>query len=277
MRYLSQLYIYPIKSCRGIKLSEAEISRRGLQHDREFLVVDASGEFLTQRDTPRLALVTPDITRGQLSLSSPGFGSLSVRLDSDQENFRVTKQVQIWNDWVTADDMGEEAADWFSEFLGFRTFLVRIGSSYSRVISPSKIPPAHQGSLIGPEVSFADAYPYMVLSEESLEHLNSRLSERLGMDRFRPNLVVAECGAPYEEDAWTVFRTDGLTFRHRGPCVRCVITTTDQTTLRRGPEPLRTLARYRRGKDGGVIFGMNFFCEQKSGKIRVGAPITVED
>jgi uncharacterized protein YcbX len=178
--------------------------------------------------------------------------------------------VIIWHDAVLANDAGEESAAWFSEFLGMKTRLVCIGASYSRTIPRENIPEPHQSFISAPEVSFADAYPFLVISEASLTDLNSRLPVSLPMDRFRPNLVVSGCQAPYEEDGWTMLRVNGITFRHRGPCVRCVVTTTDQRTLERRPEPLQTLAEYRRNAEGGVIFGMNFFCESRSGAIRVG-------
>ncbi len=273
---LSQIYIYPVKSCAGIRLEEAAIQLRGLQYDRRFMVVDAAAEFLTQRDTPKLALIRPSIDNGGLMLSAPRSESLRLSLHPNEPASPTPRQVLIWNDVVLSEDVGDQAADWFSDFLGFRCRLVQIGRGYSRPVAKERIPAMHQGAMGSPEVSFADAFPFLVLSEESLSDLNARLPIRLGMDRFRPNLVVAGCRSAYEEDGWKSFQINKMTFRHGGPCVRCVITTTDQITLQRSPEPLRTLARYRRTTEDGVFFGMNFCCEQTSGLLRVGEPIIVD-
>jgi uncharacterized protein len=277
MRLIAQIYIYPIKSCRGVGVDEAELGPRGLLHDREFLVVDSDGRFLTQRTTPRLALVEPALSDGTLRLKAPGLPEIQVRW-SGSESHKTKARIMpviIWNDAVLANDVGEESAAWFSEFLGMKTRLVCIGSSYSRTIPRENIPEPHRSFISAPEVSFADAYPFLVISEASLTDLNSRLPVSLPMDRFRPNLVVSGCQAPYEEDGWTMLRVNGIRFRHRGPCVRCVVTTTNQGTLERGAEPLKTLAKYRRNAEGGVIFGMNFFCESTSGAIRVGDIVQV--
>jgi len=272
MRRIAQIYIYPVKSCRGVRLDEAEIGPRGLLHDREFLVVDSDGRFLSQRTTPRLAIVEPALCDGTLRLKAPGLPEIQVRpsgSESQETKARIVPVI-IWHDAVLANDTGEESTAWLSEFLGMKARPVCIGARYSRTIPRENIPEPHRSFISAPEVSFADAYPFLVISQASLTDLNSRLPVSLPMDRFRPNLVVSGCQAPYEEDRWTMLRVNGITFRHRGPCVRCVVTTTDQRTLERGPEPLRTLAEYRSNAEGGVIFGMNFFCESRSGVIRVG-------
>jgi MOSC domain-containing protein len=272
MPRIAQIYIYPVKSCRGIRVDEAEISPRGFLHDREFLVVDSEGHFLTQRTTPKLALVETALSNGVLHLKAPGLPEIQVSLSGSKshEPKARTLPVIVWQDSVLADDAGEESAAWLSEFLGMKTRLVCMGAGYSRPISREKVPEPHQSFISAPEVSFADAYPFLVLSEASLTDLNSRMPVSLPLNRFRPNLVVSGCRVPYEEDRWTTFRVNGATFRHGGPCVRCVVTTTDQRTLERGPEPLKTLAQYRRTAEGGVIFGMNFLCENRSGNVRVG-------
>ena len=277
MRRIAQICIYPVKSCRGISVDEAEFGPRGLLHDREFLVVDGDGRFLTQRMTPRLALVEPALSDRALQLKAPGMPQIQVCLSGSESREQEAKNmpVIIWDDHALADDAGEESAAWFSEFLGMKTRLVCIGPGYSRTIPRENIPELHQASIAAPEVSFADAYPFLVISEASLSDLNSRLPVSLPIDRFRPNLVVSGCQGPYEEDGWTTPRVNGITFRHGGPCVRCIVTTTNQRTLERGPEPLRTLAKYRRNAEGGVAFGMNFFCESRSGAIRVGDVIEV--
>jgi uncharacterized protein YcbX len=150
-----------------------------------------------------------------------------------------------------------------------------MGSGFRREIPRAKVPETHREALRDPLVSFADAFPYLIASETSLDDLNSRLNRPIPMDRFRPNIVIRGCGSPYAEDRWQAIRIGAITFRHGGPCVRCVVTTTDQRTLERGPEPLRTLATYRRVPEGGVIFAVNFFSDRHDGIVRVGMPVEV--
>lgn len=270
---VSAVYIYPVKSCRGISVPEAEVTPAGFQHDREFLVVDEDGGFLTQRTTPALALVEIELVGDGLQLRVPEARSLRLPWPSGEPARPVT--VKIWRDTVTAWDAGDEAAAWFSKYLGRACRVVRRENGFRREIPPAKVPEVHRGALPDPLVSFADAFPYLIASESSLQDLNSRLDRPIPMDRFRPNIVIRGCDCPYVEDRWQVIRIGATTFRHGGPCVRCVVTTTDQRTLERGPEPLRTLASYRRVPAGGVIFAVNFFSDRQDGAVRVGMPVEV--
>jgi hypothetical protein len=145
-----------------------------------------------------------------------------------------------------------------------------MGDRYRRSVQPEKVPAVHQEALGIREVGFADAYPFLIISEASLADLNHRLLQPIPMDRFRPNIVVGGAQDSHAEDQWQSIDIGSLRFRRGAPCIRCVVTTTDQSTLERGPEPLKTLATYRRNSDGGVNFGVNFFCESSAGTIRVG-------
>jgi uncharacterized protein YcbX len=145
-----------------------------------------------------------------------------------------------------------------------------MGHQFRRVVQKDKTPAIHQHPLGRREVSFADAYPFLMISEASLADLNRRLPQPIPINRFRPNIVVGGAADSYAEDQWQSIEIGSLRFRHGAPCVRCVVTTTDQITLERGKEPLKTLATYRVRSDGGVNFGMNFFCESSTGTIRVG-------
>jgi uncharacterized protein YcbX len=168
--------------------------------------------------------------------------------------------VRIWKDQCTATWLGEKAARWFSDFLEAPSNLVHMADDTLRPANATYAPE-------GTRVSFADAFPFLVISEESLADLNSRLAEPLPMNRFRPNLVVG--GAqPYDEDRWERVEINGIRLRIVKPCARCVITTTDQATTERGQEPLRTLARYRKSW-GQVMFGQNAVHETL-GRLRVG-------
>lgn len=266
--HLSGLYIYPVKSLRGVAVREAALDDHGLVGDRRFLVVDDAGRFLTQRVLPRMALIDTELHRGNLILRHPQHGSAAVRLD--EAGPRAT--VQIWRDTVQAVDCGVEIAVWLSDFLRHPCRLVRMGGDYLRPVKPSKAQP-------GDVVSFADAYPLLALSEASLADLNDRLvlrsEEPVPMNRFRPNLVIAGCPA-FAEDTWRRVRIGAAVFRIAGPCARCIITTTDQETAVRYKEPLLTLASYRRDPTdpSDVNFGQNLVHETKSGVLRIGDAVT---
>ncbi len=260
---VSALTCYPVKSCRGIALESAEVTERGLRHDREWMVVDAEGRFLSQRTRPELARVRVALASEGLLLSAPGLEELTVPLACPDKSDRT---VTIWRDTVVAESAGKDASRWFSRLLGAPCELVRMPADSRRRPDPGRSRPDDR-------VGFADAFPFLLLAEASLAELNRRLERPVPMDRFRPNIVVAGC-APHAEDSWTTLRIGPVLFRVAKPCARCVITTTDQETGTRGPEPLRTLATYRT-VDGRVLFGQNLLHEGR-GTIRVGDPCEVE-
>jgi uncharacterized protein YcbX len=233
-----------------------------LRYDRRWMVVDDAGMFLTQRTHPRMALIKPSIAGGLLWMDAPVMPPLKTELDPPAT---VSTQVKVWRDVCEATWLGKRAADWFTEFLGTPCGLVHMPDDVVRSANPAVAGP-------GRKVSFADAYPLLLISEESLADLNSRLERPLPMNRFRPNLVVAG-GEAYGEDGWKMIQIGDLSLRVVKPCERCVITTTDQATTERGQEPLRTLATYRR-INGEVMFGQNVVHE-KTGRLRVGSPVVV--
>lgn len=271
MPRVSGLHLYPVKSLRGFAVDSADVDDLGLAGDRRFLVVDPTGRFLTQRALPRMALIATALSPDHLAISADGFGSLAVRRAPDPA--APLRPVTVWQSaGLLAEDCGDEAASFLSRFLGADLRLVRIGPHYRRPVQPAQ-------ARTGDGVSFADAYPFLLLSEASLADLNDRLAAQgeapVPLDRFRPNIVVSGCPA-YAEDAWTSLRIGSLTFRNAGPCTRCSITTTDQSTGERaGPEPLRTLATYRRAaaEPSEVNFAINLIHETKHGAICVGDPV----
>lgn len=267
MPYVAALHVHPIKSCRGHAVDEAALDRFGLAGDRRFLIVDERGQFLTQRTRPKLALIEPLVRADTLALNAPGVSSLRIAAAPPPGSPSI--QVVVWRDTVAAVDLGPEAADWLSDYLESPVRLVAMPPEFSR---PIRKPTAYPGD----ETAFADAFPLLVLSEASLADLNDRLDEPLPMDRFRPNLVVRDCPA-FAEDSWRRIRIGDVVLRAAGPCARCVVTTTDQRTLERGKEPLRTLAQYRRSADGDVDFGQNYIHESKSGVLRVGMSVEMLD
>ena len=280
MATLSALYCYPVKGCRGVLLQEAVLDARGIAHDREFLIVDAQDRFLTQRATPALALIEGALTPTALVLRSPGAGEWAVSWEQAPPGTGpARRQVTVWQDTLLADDMGSGVAGWLGEVLGQECRLVRIGAASRREMPARRLPPGFPAGAGHParEVAFPDGYPLLVLSEESLENLNERLDgPPLPMDRFRPNLVISGCRHPHEEDDWKVYEVGQATLWSVNPCVRCTVTTTDQRTLVRGKEPLRTLGGYRRTPDGsGVVFGQNVIHERPGDRLRVGDAVRI--
>jgi uncharacterized protein len=257
---LAAITVYPVKSAAGIALEEWEVDQFGLRYDRRWMVVDPSGEFITQRDHPRMALVATAITDGTLRLEAPGMAPLELPLEPQPT---VHTSVRVWRDRCSATWMGERPARWFSDFLGMPCSLVHMPDETVRPANPAYAPE-------GTRVSFADAYPFLIISEASLVDLNRRLAEPLPMNRFRPNLVIAG-SEPYAEDEWDQLEINGIGLRVVKPCERCVITTTDQATAERSQEPLRTLARYRKVR-GQVMFGQNAV-HSTVGRLRVGTGV----
>lgn len=247
---VTALFVYPVKSCRGIAVRQAQAEARGLQYDREWMVVTPEGRFLTQREEPRLALVTTRLARDRLELAAPGLPQQSVPLH--RAAGRPAREVTVWRDSVLAIDEGDAVAAWFGEHLRRDVRLVRFDDS-----RPRRTDPAWSQGLDG-ESAFSDGYPVLVLSQASLDDLNARLPVPLPMDRFRPNVVLQGC-VPYAEDALQELAGDEVKLRLVKPCTRCVITTTDQASgVSQGDEPLQTLRAYRWDAGlRGVKFGQN--------------------
>lgn len=264
------LYHYPIKSCAGTPLTEVAIDLRGFVNDRELMLIDnATGQFLTQREFPRMALVQPHLTDGAVRVEAPGMESLTVPLVAAGPE----RPVVIWRDTCPAVDQGDALTNWFGTFLGTDCRVVRLAPGYRRQVDQTF------ATSEADQVGFADGFPFLLISEESLADLNSRLDQPLLMNRFRPNIVVRG-GGPFWEDRVGSFRIGDITFRCVKPCARCPITTTDQATAIVGKEPLRTLATFRRGGihvpgpiRGAAYFGQNV-THDAVGTIRVGDAVT---
>jgi uncharacterized protein len=254
---LTSLTIYPIKSACGIPLEASEVDDFGLRYDRRWMVVNRSGEFLSQRTHPRLALITPEIAGEKLRVSAPEMPMLELPL---RPKDIIQSRAVVWGDICPASWLGEDAAGWLSEFLDCDCTLVHMADSVVRPADLDYAPP-------GTRVSFADGFPLLLISEESLADLNRRMPHPLPMNRFRPNLVVAG-GEPYAEDGWQRIQIGAVPMRLVKPCGRCIVTTTDQATAVRSQEPLRTLATYRRIR-GEVMFGQNVVHE-KTGRLQRG-------
>jgi uncharacterized protein YcbX len=256
------LYHYPIKSCRGTSLDEAIVDARGIVADRRWMVVDAGGNFLSQRELPRMALVEPHLSDDILEVTAPGVEPLVVALGPSGQQVDVT----IWGDRCVAVDEGEDAARWFTTVVGVPCRLVRTSDTDVRRVDATYAGPSDQ-------VGFADGFSFLLTSHASLDDLNRRLPEPLPMNRFRPNIVIDGATA-FEEDSWRTIKVGAITFTVAKPCARCAITTTDQLTAERSKEPLRTLATFRNVPGRGVMFGQNLI-HHDTGVLRVGDTVEV--
>jgi uncharacterized protein YcbX len=273
MPSISELTMYPIKSCAGIALTEAVITASGLSYagvcDREWMLVDGSGLFLTQREYPRMACLRITIAGDTLRVDTDAMATLSISLKANADAQKIT--VQIWETEVIADDAGEEAAIWFSQALGTRCRLVRFSPQAQRYANTK-----WTGDTLAP-TRFADGYPLLLIAQASLEDLNRRAiaqgRQAVPMNRFRPNIVIDGVEAFEEDYAASYLLKNGIQLRPVKPCPRCPIPAVDQLTGEVGASPVDILQSYRANPivDGEITFGMNVILEQGAGLVlRVG-------
>ncbi|MBE9583697.1 MOSC domain-containing protein [Mucilaginibacter sp. JRF] len=262
MLKVSALYIYPVKSLGGIELQQAEVTDRGLKYDRRWLLVDAENRFMTQRDFAPMALLKVAITPDGLQVThTPDAATITVPFEPQTDDkFDVT----IWESVCPAIRVSDEVDAWFSRILNMPCKLVHMPEDTHRKVD---IRYAHSGEI----TTFADDYPFLLIGEESLNDLNSRLVEPLPMNRFRPNIVFSG-GEPYAEDIINKFTINHIRFQGVKLCARCVMTTIDQETGVKNKEPLKTLAGYRR-KGQKILFGQNVI-HKGTGIISVGDELT---
>ncbi len=256
---ISEINVYPVKSLCGSSVNEAVVCSYGLQNDRCWMLVDGEGKKLTQRECPRLALFTPQIDDGLLRMQVPGAADIEVPLDAGGWT-DARLMVDLWGH----EHMGIVAADSVNSALSSA-----VGLS-CRLLSLT-----NSKSGTGNEASFHDDAPILIISQASLDELNRRLSTPLPMNRFRPSLVVAGSNA-FEEDGWKRIAIGETEFCAVKLCVRCAITTVDQAVGEfRGPEPLKTLATFRRIEQN-VAFGAYFRPERTGAKLQVGDELRVQ-
>lgn len=261
MLTLSEIFIYPIKSLGGISLQTTEVERRGLKYDRRYLLVDENGMFMTQRDFPQMAFL-------KLSFAENGFSVFNIKNNPAMvipfsSTSKETIKVKIWKDVCNAVAVDKNLDVWFSNAISKKCSLVYMPDNEKRIVEREYIDEDHI-------VSFADAYPFLIIGQASLDDLNSKLTAPIPMNRFRPSFVFSQ-GNPYEEDNWKKFKIGSVEFEAVKPCARCVITTTDQQTAVRNDEPLKTLSTYRKINNK-VLFGMNLVCH-KTGTVSINENI----
>jgi hypothetical protein len=270
---IARLFVYPVKSCAGVELTESVLTETGLDLDRAWMVVDGAGEFVTQRELPRMALVRVQLKHSEVVLRAPGMLALHLSIDAVEEPVKV----RLWNDEVSAFDMGQVAAQWFTDFLGRKLRLVRFDPEFRRLSSrkwTGEVEALNQ---------FADGFPLLVVSEGSLGELNRRLQADglapVGIERFRPNIVLAGL-EPHDEDRFDVIGigADGeVQLRPVKPCPRCPIPDVDPATGEMGAQVSGALRAYRANEllNGAVSFGVNAIVLQGVEQtLRVGQPVT---
>jgi uncharacterized protein len=270
---VTDIWRYPVKSCRGERLGAAVVEPWGLAGDRRWMVVDSAGEAVTARDYPPMVLVTPRLDGESIRLTSPGLPELTVPVPSGG----ALAPVSVFGNGLAAAPAGDEASEWLGKIIGEPVRLVYLDDPTRRAPNPAYSQP-------GDRVSFADGYPLLLTSEESLAALNDWILEGpfgtegpLPMRRFRPSVVVT--GVPaWAEDGWRRLRIGEVTFRVAKGCDRCVLTTIDPDTAVKGREPLATLTRYRRW-DGKIWFGINLIPDAPAAgaTISAGAPVMILD
>jgi uncharacterized protein YcbX len=270
---IARLFVYPVKSCAGVELREAVLTETGLDLDRAWMVVDEAGEFVTQRELPRMALIKPQIRLNDVVLRAPGMLALHLQIDTVEEPVKV----RVWDDEVPAFDMGPIAAQWFSDFLGRKLRLVRFDPEHKRLSDPKWTGGAEASN------QFADGYPLLLASTGSLDLLNAKLvaagHPAAGIERFRPNIVLAGLEA-HDEDRLELVRiaTDAgeVQLRPVKPCSRCTIPNIDPATAQSDPAVADALQSYRRDPvlDGAVSFAMNaIIVAGVDSTLRIGQPV----
>ncbi len=274
---LAQLFIHPIKSCAGIAVSEAALIETGFEYDREWMVVDEHGDLVTQRELPRMALIQPTLRTSDLLLRAPGMLALHLQLDAVEGDCRV----RVWDDTVDAFDMGDLAAQWFSDCLGQRLRLARFDPDVQRLAS------AEWTGTIAARTAFPDGFPLLVLSTASLAELNRRLAaaghDAVTMQRFRPNIVIDGIEDAHGEDfidTLTIESADGpVVLKLVKPCSRCAIPDIDPATAVPGHAVGDAMSAYRANArvGGALAFGQNAVIVAGVGhRLRVGASVQAE-
>ncbi|MCZ4225116.1 MOSC domain-containing protein [Pedobacter rhodius] len=263
--YLTEIHIYPIKSLGGISLSQAMVEDKGLQYDRRWMLVDASGTFISQRKHESLALLQVEIQDDQLLVydKRDALQRISFPITTHSEE---AIPVVIWEDETIGFEVSITVSEWFSQYLKKPVKLVLMSEQTKRNVD-------QRYALNNEIVSFADGYPCLIIGQSSLDLLNEKLDESIPMNRFRPNFVFAG-GVPHLEDRFLDFKIGDVVFKAVKPCARCVLITVNQSTGEKGAEPLKTLSGYRL-QNNKVMFGQNLI-HKGSGMIKLGEKLQIK-
>ena len=257
---VKELFIYPIKSLAGIAIHSAKAEEMGFENDRRWMLIDAENQFITQRELPLLSQFYPKINEGKIEICfNDSFLEFSIEESIDEPIFS-----KFWDDKTKVVEVSKTTSNWFSEALGFNCKLVKIINKGDRKHRNSKLNTTLN-------VSLADGYPYLLIGSKSLDFLNNKLSEKITIQRFRPNIVI-ETVTAHEEDYFDTFHIGNVQFQNAKPCERCVMVNNNPTTGIMMKEPLKTLSTYRKG-DNSVLFGTNSIALNE-GIITVGDVLT---
>jgi len=261
--FLSEIYIYPIKSLSGIKLLSSEFAQRGLKYDRRLMLVDENNKFISQREFPKMSLIKTEISDKNLICRIDSFNDLEIPLEISGDKL---VKVNVWRSFCDSYEYDNDTNNWFSDFLNKKVRLVYMPNSTKREVNTYY-------SIKNNIVSFADGYPFLVIGQESLDNLNSKLSDKIDINRFRPNLVIKGF-KPHFEDENKIINIGENTFFIVKPCERCLITTINQEKgISTSKEPLKTLSEYRK-INGKVIFGQNLIAKNEHGFLKVGDKVS---
>ena len=255
--YLSNIFIYPVKSLAGIQVSTWQVNEKGLLHDRKWMLIDKNNQFLSQRRLPKMALIKTQITNNKLILSTSSSNSISLPLNPIDG---VSCETSIWSDQCVAKTVTKEADLWLSDFLGIECTLVYQPDDVIRPVDPDYANATDK-------VNFSDGFPFLIISEASMRHLNQAMDLQLPIQRFRPNLVITNCES-YAEDSWREITINHIGFRLPKPCSRCSVPTIDTETAQTNKEPLTTLNRLRKWNKH-VYFGQNAL-HNNTGELTIG-------
>lgn len=266
MLTLSEIWIFPVKSLGGIRLTSAKVLEKGLLHDRRWMLIDENNQFMTQRVYPQMALFKVSIADNEMTIvkKNPGDHKPSISFKIDAPSTGPVIQSNVWDNAVEVVEVDRKLSAWFSLHLGITCRFVHFPEENSRPVDEKyRIADEH--------LSLADAYPFLIIGQASLDDLNSRLKESIPMDRFRPNFVFTG-GTPFEEDGWRDFTIGKNKFVGVKLCARCAVPTINQETAEKGIEPSATLATYRR-RENKILFGQNVVAIDH-GVVSVGDIIT---
>ena len=259
---LSDIFIYPVKSLAGIRVENWDVVQTGLKYDRQFMLIDENGQFLSQRRLPKMALIQTRLTESELILSAKNFADLHLPLEpAGGEIIKST----VWEDCCDGLHVSDEADAWLGEVLQTTCQLVYLSTQTQRGVDLKY-------ALQTDRVAFSDGFPFLIISENSLNSLNSQLENPVEMARFRPNLVISGCEA-YAEDTWREIKIGNIEFRLPKPCSRCSVPAINPANAQVGKEPLKTLNRLRK-LNGKIYFGQNALHNQL-GALRIGDEVSV--
>lgn len=265
MIQVQDIFIYPIKSLVGIKVTQGKCLIRGFELDRRWMLVDDNGKFISQRTEHSLAFLNTCISENEIHVFLKDFPQQGISIPTHPACKEKIITVELWDDKIECYHFSEETDRWFSNFLRKSCKLIYMLEDTVRPVN-------ERYAIFNEQVSFADAFPYMLIGQSSLNYLNTKLATPVPMNRFRPSIVVSGTH-PYDEDLWDEIKIGDVYFKVAKPCSRCVLVTVDQDTAQKSREPLYTLSKYR-SLNNKVMFGQNLLALNE-GLISLSSPVEV--